>query len=103
MAKELRILVEGSNFSKLFNRSTYKYLNKEVFMTTIRQFLNQALEQPDHDSAEARAKLVEEAIQTVYDFVKHKRPGGEGLDGKERQGLAKVLDEAINYKYTTRE
>lgn len=75
-------------------------------MTTIKQFLNQALVQPEHDSAEARAKLVEEAIQTVYDFVKHKRLGGEGLDGKdgkERQGLAKVLDEAINYKYTTRE
>lgn len=72
-------------------------------MTTIRQFLNQAFEQPDHDSAEARAELVEEAIQTVYDFVKHNRPGGEGLDSKERQGLGKVLDEAIKYKSTTRE
>lgn len=75
-------------------------------MTTIRQFLNQALEQPDHDSAEARAELVKEAIETVYDFVKHNRPGGEGFDGKdgkERQGLGKVLDEAIKYKSTTRE
>lgn len=75
-------------------------------MTTIKQALDEALKKPENDNATARAELVEEAIRTVYEFVKHNRPGGEGFDGKdgeERQGLAKVLDEAINYKFTTLE
>lgn len=60
------------------------------------------LQQPENDNPEFRAKLTEDLVRVVYYFVKHERPGGEGLDGKdgfERRGLAKVVDAAVDYKF----
>lgn len=66
------------------------------------EIITDVLKQPENDTPKFRAEFVEYFARTVYNFVKLERPEGEGLDGRdgqERQGLAKVLDAAIDHKF----
>lgn len=72
--------------------------NAEKLLSEVEKVLND----PQNDSEYERAKLAMILVESVYKFVKFKRPGGEGLDGRdgdERQGLAKVVDAAKNYEF----
>jgi len=72
--------------------------NTEQLLSEVEKVLND----PQNDSEYDRARLAMLLVESVYKFVKFKRPGGEGLDGRdgaERQGLAKVVDAAKDYEF----
>ncbi len=59
---------------------------------------------PD-STPEQRAQLLEDITRAVYDQVKFKAAGGEGLDGRdgpERRSLAQVVDATINHTHEWR-
>ncbi|WP_118809146.1 hypothetical protein [Haemophilus haemolyticus] len=76
-------------------------------MANIKQEIRAWLENPENDSCLKRAELIRYIMRDcIYDFVKHERPEGLGLDGKngpERQDLAKIVDIAENYYHKTLE
>lgn len=66
----------------------------------IKKIIEEWLRNTENDTPLNRANLLEEIVRTFYNFSKFERPGGEGIDGlngPERQGLARVLEAAIEH------
>lgn len=67
-----------------------------------KDIIEQWLNKTENDNPVARAEIARFLVKTVYNFVKFKRPEGEGLDGRdgpERNSLAEIVDAAENHYY----